>query len=143
MKNKSLLKKIVYSLIIIFVLLLIYFLPFFDLSDKRFFFPIVAILGLLFLILGAVLVFMSRKEKGKLKIALMTTGLSATAPLIFSILHNFFYALAIIFEGLKFLFEALHAISFIIALLIAPLVFIIGAIISLILLKGKVTGKKS
>ena len=141
MKNKSRLKKIFYSLITVFILLLVCFIIPFPSPIKRTFFPLIAILGLIFLILGIILTLIARKEKGKLKVFLMLTGISAIAPLICSILHNVFYALAIAFENLKFLFEILHVSSFIISIIIAPIIFIIGAIGSIILFNSK-TDKK-
>ena len=133
-------KTILYSLIGIFVLLLIYFaVPFEDLL-KRNIFLILAILGLLFLILGIVLIILGRKEKGKIKIFLMLTGISAISPLIFSVLHNFFYALGILLENIiviKYIMEILHVTSFIIAMVVSPIGFVIGVIASLILLRKK------
>lgn len=134
MKNRKKLRIIFVSLIVIFILLVIYFLipPF---ADVRALFPLIAVLGLIFLILGIILIFLVRKEKGKLKFFLMLTGISATAPLVFTILHNLFYALTITFTSLEYLFEALHVASFIISLLIAPIAFIVGVIGSIICFK--------
>jgi len=137
MKNKLFLKRIFYSLISIFILLLICFLIPFPSAIQRAFFPLVAILGFIFLILGIILIFISRKEKGKLKLFLMSTGISAVAPLVFTILHNLFYALSITFENFKYLFEALHATFFIIAIIIAPIIFIAGIIGSIIFFNKK------
>ena len=132
---KQHLKIIFYSLIIVFILLLFLFLMSF--SFERTFFPLIAFFGFTFLILGIVLTILARKEKGKFKIFLMLTGICAIAPFVFTILHNFFYGLAINFENLRFLFEALHVASFIISMAIAPIVFIVGVIGSIILLKSK------
>lgn len=137
MKNKSLLKTILYSLIAVFILLLVLFLTPFPSPIKRIFFPLIAILGFVFLALGIVLTVIARKEKGKLKLFLMLTGISAIAPLVSSILHNLFYALAIAFENLKYLFEILHATFFIISVIIAPITFIIGIAGSIIFLNNK------
>jgi len=131
-------KTILYSLIGIFVLLLIYFaVPFEDLI-KRNVFVILAILGLLFLVLGIALIILSRKEKGKIKTFLLLTGISAISPLAFSVLHNLFYALGILLENIaviKYMMEILHVTSFIIAMAVSPIGFLIGVIGSLILLK--------
>ena len=139
MKNKLVLKKTFYSLIAVFILILTFFL----IPDFSFFgctramlFPLVAILGLVFLILGIKLAFIAKKEKGKLKLFLMLTGISAIAPLPFTILHNLFYGLATVFENFKYLFEALHAGFFIISIIIAPIVFIIGIMGSFFLLRS-------
>lgn len=133
MKPKTEIKAILYALMVILILIVIYFVS--PVSDKLF--SLLAVLGLLFLILGAGLVIIGRKENGKLRLFLVMTGLSAVSPLIFSVLHNVFYALAIAFEKLAFIFEPLHAISFIISLIVAPIVFIVGFVGSLILLGKK------
>lgn len=125
-------KTILYSMIAIFILIMLFFfVP--ENSLRRMLFPVAGVLGLLFLVLGIVLVFLGRKEQGKLRLFLVLTGASAIAPLLFSVLHNLFYGLAIAFEGLAFLFEPLHAISFIISIIIAPILFITGMIGSIIL----------
>ena len=134
-KVQKSIKTILYSLIGIFILILVFFIAPLDILLGRIFFPILAILGLLFLVIGIMLIILSRKEKGKLKIFLILTGISAIAPLVFTILHNLFYALAVAFESLSFLFEPLHAIFFIISLIVAPILFIAGSIGSIILLK--------
>ena len=67
----------------------------------------------------------------------MSTGISAVAPLVSTILHNLFYALSITFENFKYLFEALHATFFIIAIIIAPIIFIAGVIGSIIFFNKK------
>lgn len=133
MKTKS----ILYAMLATFILIVLYFASPFEFTEKREFFLLLAALGLLFLILGIILLVQSRKTKGKLKIFLIMTGVSALTPLLFSVLHNFFYALAIAFENLAFIFEPLHAISFIISIIIGPIFFIVGMIGSFILLKRK------
>ncbi len=124
-------KPILYSLTVIFILIILYFIiPF----EKRIFFLILAVLGLLFLALGVALIIIGRKQKGKLRVFLILTGISAISPFVFSILHNLFYALAITFENISPFFEALHVISFLIALVVAPILFIFSLITSIILL---------
>jgi len=135
--KKSFLKTTFYSLIITFILIIIYFLIPFPSTIQRASFLLLAILGVIFLVLGVMLIFISRKEKGKLRLFLMSTGISAVAPLVSTILHNLFYALSITFENFKYLFEALHATFFIIAMIIAPIVFIAGIIGSIILFNKK------
>jgi len=129
------LRKIIYSMIVIFLLIMSFFVMpiIIDMSGisfewRRSFFLIVAFLGLVFLILGGVLIWKARKEKGRLKLWMMITGFSAISPLVFSVLHNVFYGFGIAFEKLAFIFEPLHAISFIISIIIAPIGFIIGMI---------------
>jgi hypothetical protein len=141
-KRKKTFKALLYSLSTIFVFLIVFlFAPFSD-EIKRPLFLLMAILGILFLILGAILIFFARKEKSRigtkrnrLKLSLMITGLSAISPFVFTILHNFFYALGMVFEKLQFIFEILHATSFIIAIVVAPIIFVIGTIVSFVYLK--------
>ena len=137
MKKKFSPKALLYSLIILFFIIVAYFIAqsFFDVSRPFFF--VLAALGIIFMFFGGALVFLARKEKGALRIFLMITGISAICPFVFSILHNVFYALGIIFENSSLLFEILHAGSFIIALIISPIIFFVGAIASIILLKRK------
>lgn len=138
MKNKSFLKITFYSLITIFIFLLVYFLAPISSVIKRRFFPLVVILGFIFFILGVMLAFIAKKRRGKLKLFLTMTGISAMSFFAFSILHNLFYGLGITFENFKYLFEALHIASFIISIIIAPIAFIIGVIGSLILFRHKI-----
>ena len=135
MKNKLSLKTILYSLITVFVFIVAYFFIPFSESIKRASFLLVAILGLIFLVLGVILILRARKEQGKLKLFLMLTGISAISPLIFTILHNLFYGLAMVFKDFDYLFEALHVAFFIISLVVAPVGFIIGVIGTLIFFK--------
>ncbi|MBT3297419.1 hypothetical protein HN385_00685 [archaeon] len=139
--TKSYVKIILYTQAIIFTLIINYFIFISDLT--RSLFLVVAFLGLLFLILGIVLIFLARKVipsnkvSRRLKLFLTLTGISTIAPLVFTLLHNFFYAMAILSENITFLsqfFEILHAISFIISLLVAPLTFLVCMILSLIYL---------
>ena len=136
MATKSKIRKILYSLIAVFIITAAYFfMPLTKITSALF--PLIAVFGLIFLILGGMLTWIARNEKGKLKIFLMVTGISAMAPALSAILHNLFYVLAMNFKNLIFLFEKLHAIFFITALIIAPLVFISGAISSIVLLNKR------
>lgn len=143
LSSKSYIKIILYTQAVIFTLIVNYFIFFSDIT--RSLFLVVAFLGLLFLILGIILIFLSRriiltnKESKKLKLFLTLTGISAILPLPFSILHNLFYALAILTENITLLpqlFEILHGASFIISLLVAPIVFLVSLILSFIYLNG-------
>lgn len=137
MKKNQKIKALLYAMIIVFILIVSFFLIPEEIPFRRGLFIAVAVLGFIFLILGILLSVLSLNEKGKLKAFLLLTGLSATAPLLGSILHNVFYGLAITFTNLAPLFEFLHGAFFIIALLIAPIGFIIGMIGSLVLLRKK------
>ena len=130
--------KVIYILIAIFILILVYFgIPF---QQKRVVFPLVAALGLIFLTLGIVLIVLTVKSKikGKLKVFLILAGVSAILPLPAAILHNVVYALMIVLFG-----EGVwagggdEAFFFILALLVAPILFLIGAIGSIILTRKK------
>jgi len=127
--------KIIYSMIVILLLIVAFFVI--PVDWTRPFFLILAFLGLAFLILGGVLIWMGRKEKGKLKLWMMVTGFAAMSPLVFSILHNVLYALAMTFKKMAFIFEPLHALSLIISVIIAPIAFIVGVIGIFITGKGK------
>jgi LPXTG-motif cell wall-anchored protein len=91
MKKKPSLKTILYSLIVLFVLILSFIFLFPDTGDlKNKLFLFVGLLALLFLVLGVVVIYIAKKKEGKLKIYLMLTGASAIAPLVATILHNLF-----------------------------------------------------
>ena len=85
----------------------------------------------IFSFLGALLRIMTLKEKGepKLRKFLILTGASAAGFFICILLHNAFYALAVIFQHItiiKYLMEALHVFFFFLAIPICPLGFLIG-----------------
>jgi len=87
----------------------------------------------LFFLLGIILIFLVLKQKVEksLKRFLILTGGSATGFFLFVLLHNFFYGLGIITSQipvLSLIMEILHTVSFIIATLVCPLGFVIGAI---------------
>ena len=135
MKEKSLLmiKGLFYAMVAIFVLIAAFFLIPDTANIQRVFFPFLGVLAILFFIYGAVLIFLTLKLKveKKLKVFLILTGASAIGFPVFVILHNLFYALGILAGNiivLKYLFEFLHAAFFIIALIVCPIVFIIGII---------------
>ena len=97
----------------------------------------------IFSLLGGLLIFLTRKEKieGKLQKLLILTGASAAGFFILVVLHNFLYALNVITSDiiiLRHLTEILHVTFFLIAILVCPLGFLIGAIgIIIILVKKK------
>ncbi len=136
--KKYKLPTIFWLLVVIFIVIVSYFIIPSSESIKRALFPIIAILGFIFLLLGITLIFLTikRKIKGKLKIFLLLTGIAAICPLVFSILHNLFYALGIIGKNIiiiKYVMEFLHIASFIIALVVSPVGFLVGAIGSIVL----------
>ena len=133
-KGIFLIKLVLWFLVGIFILLGGYFIvP----APKRALFPYVVIFGLIFLLLGVWLISLTIKQriKDNLKIFLVSTGVFAICPFVFSILHNVFYALAVISSQiviLKYAMEFLDGLFFILALLVSPVGFLISVIVSLV-----------
>ncbi|MBU0898335.1 MAG: hypothetical protein KKB03_00935 [Nanoarchaeota archaeon] len=126
-------QKVFYALIVVFLVLVFYFIVPVPTSAKRMFFPIVAVLAILFFILGAVLIRFTLKSKieKNLKTFLLLTGFSAVGFLVCTLLHNFFYGLAVITEHiilLKYLMESLHVMFFLVSIIVCPILFLIGMI---------------
>ena len=140
MDYKKSLIKVFYSMVGVFVLIVSFFvIPFSD-ELRRVLFPYAGILGLMFLILGIVLIVFTIKAKirGKLRMFLFFVGGSASMVLTSVILHNLFYALVIVSENISWLswfFEFLHATFFIIGMLVCPIVFIVGVVGSIVLFR--------
>lgn len=127
MANKT--KAILWTMIIIFVLIVSFFIIPED--PKRSLFLVAAILAAIFLVLGVILIFLARHEKGKKKLFLMLVGFSAAGFLVLVILHNLMYALAVLTENivvLHYTFEFLHAAFFLIGLIGCPIGFIVGVV---------------
>lgn len=100
------------------------------------------LLFLAFFILGIALILSVIKEKteGKLKKFLLLTGSSAVGILASIILHNLIYALFILIFGADF-WERTglgdEPVFFILGLIILPVLFLVGAIGSIVLLFKK------
>lgn len=99
-----------------------------------------------FFLLGLALVILTVKERvaGRLKKFLLLTGASAMGFFAGVILHNVFYALAIVAKEitvLKYIFEGLHVFFFLVAIPICPIAFLVGIIGSIVLLVKK--GRKN
>ncbi len=78
------------------------------------------------------MIFFTIKErmKGMLRKFLLLTGASAVGFFLSVFLHNFLYAATILTSHLPLLpslFEILHGLFFIIAVLVCPLGFLVGA----------------
>jgi len=134
------LKGLFYAMVAIFVLIVAFFFMLNSDNIKREFFPVLAVLAILFLIYGAVLIFFSIKFKveRKLKRYLILTGASAIGFPVFVILHNLFYALGVLAGNivvLKSIMEFLHAAFFLIGLIGCPIGFLIGVIGSIVIFK--------
>lgn len=91
----------------------------------------------IFSLLGAILIFLTLKEKvkGKLKNFLILTGASAAGFFVFSLLHNLIYGLFILFFGTDF-WERIglgdEPFFFLLAIIVCPIGFLIGAVGSMI-----------
>ena len=146
MKTKKI-QKLVYGMLAICILLIAYFFVPWPQEIHRNSFLLAAFLGVLFGIAGIALIVLTIKQKikGKLKVFLLITGIAPIGVVPLAILHNVFYAFAILTEHiaiLNALMEFLHAACFLLALLGCPIAFIIGAIGSIILLNRKKKRKK-
>ena len=129
MKNpKRISKSIFYILLAIFILIVLYFVIPSSQEIRRVLFPVIAVLGIIFFILGGILIFTAWKLKGKLRLFLILTGASALCVLISVLLHNFVYGLFIYLFGEGFWQGGDEAFFFIIALFVCPIVFLIGVI---------------
>ncbi len=95
-----------------------------------------------FFLLGLALMLATLKQqaRGKLKKFLLLTGASAVGFFAGVILHNAFYALAVVAKEitvLKYIFEGLHVFFFLIAIPVCPIAFLVGMMGSIILLVKK------
>ena len=141
MKTKSRKIKVTLGLLIAVFLLIVSFfvIPMSD-EIRRPLFLLAAILGIAFLVLGIVLLVFTIKQKitGKLKWFLIITGASSAAVFPCVILHNFVYGLLIYLVGPDVWGEGGdEPFFFILALIVCPIVFLIGSIGSVILMKKK------
>ncbi|MBN1502304.1 hypothetical protein JW930_02065 [Candidatus Woesearchaeota archaeon] len=113
-------KHLFYSLLIAFAIMLFFFF-------MQPFFYFAAFFGLIVTILGIMLIIKARKIKNKpARRFLYLTGVGASGILVCSILHNLVYALFIVLFGQGFWKD--EPVFFIIALIICPLLFLIGTI---------------
>ncbi len=119
----------------IFIALTIYIFFPLPLEVRKVFFPYMAVLSMILLIFGVVILYLSFKECRKLKKFLFLVGISSLGPFIFSLLHNLFYGLGMTYPRFEYIFLQLHKISFIVALLVSPILFYITAIGSIIIVK--------
>lgn len=139
-KSLKPISEVLYVQIGIFILLIAFlFAPIPD-DIRRVLFPVAGVLGLLFMILGVALIILTvkRKIKGKLKWFLIITGASSAAILPSAVLHNLVYALFIYWFGEGFWAKGGdEPFFFILAVIVAPIAFLVGAVGSMILLKNK------
>lgn len=126
-----------YSLVVLFVVVIGEILIPFPMLIKRALFPFIAVLAVVFFLLGLALVFLAIKTKikGKYGKFLILTGASSVGFFVSVLLHNFLYGLGVITRDIAILhysFEFLHAVFFIIAVIVCPLGFLVGAIGSIV-----------
>lgn len=142
MKKEKIVVTIFQILIIIFLAILSFFvISIFKEMEQILFFYMLILSGIFFLI-GLLLLILTIKFKIKkpLRKFLLAIGISSTGFLIGVILHNFYYALHIATSQtpmLNYSAEILHVAFFLFATIICPILFLIGAIGTIIILKRK------
>lgn len=105
--------------------------------------PVFLVPPIILFLTGVALLFSVRREKieGRLKKSLLITGFSAVGFFASIFLHNFFYAIGTVTEGVFIvhqLFEVLHGLFFLIAIPVCPVTFLAGALWTIIILwKGE------
>ncbi|MBL7170347.1 MAG: hypothetical protein ISS48_04995 [Candidatus Aenigmarchaeota archaeon] len=133
---------IFWALVGIFVVIATYFAIPSPVSVKRGLFPFIAVLGIVFFLLGVALIVLTLKSKlkGKLKKFLLLTGISSAGFLVSVILHNFVYGLFIVLFDADFwsrIGVSDEPVFLIIAMFVCPIVFLIGVVGSIILFNKK------
>jgi len=119
------------------VLIAVVIIPIFDGSFN---FLFLAIPGIIFFLLGIVLIILAVKTepKGPLKKFLLLTGAAPVGAVASAILHNVFYGVFIHFFGADF-WDRIGAgdepVFFILAIIVCPIVFLVGVIGSIIMFR--------
>ena len=137
MKNRLKKIKITLGLLIaVFLLIVSFFVVPMPDEIRRPLFLLAAVLGIAFFVLGVILLVMTIKSKVKspLKWFLIMTGASSAAVFPSVILHNLVYGLLIYLGGPDVGDEAFF---FILALMVCPIVFLVGAVGSVVLMVKK------
>jgi len=120
----------------IFIFLVLYFVTPFTREVMQNIFWVIAILGGVFFIMGILLIVFTVKQKikGKQKVFLILTGASAVGVLVFSILHNLVYGLLIFLfnENIWDKLGGEEPFFFILAILVCPVVFLVGVVGSIV-----------
>ena len=142
MKKEKVIITIFQILIIIFLAILSFFvISIFKEMEQILFFYMLILSGIFFLI-GLLLLILTIKFKIKkpLRKFLLAIGISSTGFLIGVILHNFYYALHIATSQtlmLGYSMEILHVAFFLFAPIVCPILFLVGAIGTIIVLFKK------
>jgi len=128
---------IFWALVGIFVVIAsVFFIP--TLREFLMGFLFITISGAIFLLLGGALIFFTVKEKvgGMLKKFLLLTGASSAGFFVSVLLHNAIYGLFIQWFGADFwdrIGVGDEPVFFIIAILVCPIGFLVGAVGSIVL----------
>jgi hypothetical protein len=133
--NKNHLRKTFWALAILFVIVIMGFVfPLAEILGRRFFPIILIVLGIIFLILGILLIYLTYKLKikGKQKWPLLLTGATPILALISVILHNLVYALMVTLG-----IGGDEAFFFILGLVVCPIVFLVSVVWSIVLMYKK------
>lgn len=101
--------------------------------------PFLITAGAVLFLLGGALIFLTVKQKarGLFKKFLLLTGASAVGIPVFAVLHNLVYALFILWFGADFWHEGDEPFFFVMAIIVCPLGFLVGAVGSIVLIKRK------
>ncbi len=129
-KTSTLRNAALFGLIVLFALTLLFF------ALVRLF-TVAAVLAIIFGLLGLVLVVLTlRLQEPRLyRVFFLVTGISAAAIPISVVLHNLVYALCIVFFGEGFWEGGSdEPFFFILAIIVFPALFVIGAVCSTVLL---------
>jgi len=127
---------IFWALIGVFIVIVsVFFIP--VLRDLLMGFPFIAISGTVFLLLGVALIVLTVREKvgGTLKKFFLLTGASSAGFFVSLLLHNAIYGLFIYWFGADF-WDRIggdEPVFFIMATIVCPLGFLVGAIGSIVL----------
>lgn len=125
-----------FGVIVLFALTVL----FFTLGGQLF--SVAAVFAIIFGLLGLVLAVLTlRLQEPRLRrVFFLVTGISAAGIPISVVLHNLVYALCIVCFGEKFWGESDEPFFFILAIIVCPALFVIGAVGSTVLLvRSKMT----
>ena len=142
--NGKLSWSIFWALIAVFIVIAgVFLIPVFRESVMGF--PFLITSGVVFFLLGVALIVLTVKEKieGILKKFLLLTGASSAGFIVSILLHNAIYGLFIHFFGADFWNGGDEPVFFIMAIVVCPIGFLVGAVGSIVLAikKGRMTEK--
>jgi CBS-domain-containing membrane protein len=131
MKDKNKVLTILFILQILFFILILLTILFFIETIH----PLYSFIP--FLISGIILTILTMKwvKEKKLRIWLMINGLSATALILFAVLHNLFYALNTVVDNriLSTVFSILEGGTFLISIPLSPILFLVSTVVVIVI----------